>query len=169
MKQDFHVFQGMRQDNHPIRQESKYLWEAHNIRFTARDNNTLLSMTNERGPKNAGIIIIGSYIGHCVVGDYLVVFTASTSVNDGVTETENLIYRLERNKDSWISSIMYRGNLSMDTKHPAQTLGIYEGELVQKVYWVDGKNQPRSINIVADKLRYNKDISELTEEEKSSL
>lgn len=57
----------------------------------------------------------------------------------------------------------------MDTKHPAQTLGIYEGELVQKVYWVDGKNQPRSINIVADKLRYNKDISELTEEEKSKL
>lgn len=64
---------------------------------------------------------------------------------------------------------MYRGNLNMDTKHPAQTLGIYEGELVQKVYWVDGKNQPRSINIVADKLRYNKDISELTEEEKSKL
>ena len=169
MKQDFHVFQGMRQDNHPIRQESKYLWEAHNIRFTARDNNTLLSMTNERGPKNTGVIIIGSYVGHCVVGDYLVVFTASTSANDGVTETENLIYRLERNEDSWNSSIIYRGNLNMDTKHPAQTLGIYEGELAQKVYWVDGKNQPRSINIVADKLRYNKDISELTEEEKSRL
>lgn len=176
MKQDFHVFQGMRQDNHPIRQESKYLWEAHNIRFTARDNNTLLSMTNERGPKNAGVVIIGSYVGHCVVGDYLVVFTASTSVNDGVAETENLIYRLERNEKSWAfdesswnSSIIYRGNLNMDTKHPAQTLGIYEGELVQKVYWVDGKNQPRSINIVADKLRYNKDISELTEEEKSKL
>lgn len=164
MKQDFHVFQGMRQDNHPIRQESKYLWEAHNIRFTSRDNNTLLSMTNERGPKHVGITIIGSYVGHCVVGDYLVVFTASTSVNDG-----NLIYRLERNGESWNSSIIYRGNLNMDTKHPAQTLGIYEGELVQKVYWVDGKNQPRSINIVADKLRYNKDISELTEREKSKL
>ena len=169
MKQDFHVFQGMRQDNHPIRQESKYLWEAHNIRFTARNNNTLLSMTNERGPKNTGIEIIGSYVGHCVVGDYLVVFTASTSVNDGVTETENLIYRLEKNEKSWDSSIIYRGNLNMDIEHPAQTLGIYEGELVQKVYWVDGKNQPRSINIVADKLRYNKDISELTEEEKSKL
>ena len=49
MKQDFHVFQGMRQDNHQIRQESKYLWEAHNIRFTAREGNTLLSMTNEKG------------------------------------------------------------------------------------------------------------------------
>lgn len=169
MKQDFHVFQGMRQDNHPIRQESKYLWKAHNIRFTARDNNTLLSMTNERGPKNTGVEIIGSYVSHCVIGNYLVVFTANISANDNVTETENLIYRLERNEDNWISSIIYRGNLNMDTKHPAQTLGIYEGELVQKVYWVDGKNQPRSINIVADKLRYNKDISKLTEEEKSNL
>lgn len=163
MKQDFHVFQGMRQDNHPIRQESKYLWEAHNIRFTARDNNTLLSMTNERGPKNTEVAIRGSYVGHCVVGDYLVVFTASTSVK------ENFIYRLERNENSWNSSIIYRGNLDMDVEHPAQTLGIYEGELVQKVYWVDGKNQPRSINIVADKLRYDKDISELTKEEKSNL
>ena len=169
MKQDFHVFQGMRQDNHPIRQESKYLWEAHNIRFTARDNNTLLSMTNEKGPKNTGIEIIGSYVGHCVVGDYLVVFTASTLVNVGITVKENLIYRLERNENSWNSSIIYRGNLNMDIEHPAQTLGIYEGELVQKVYWVDGKNQPRSINIVADKLRYNKDISELTNKEKSNL
>ena len=106
MKQDFHVFQGMRQDNHPIRQESKYLWEAHNIRFTARDNNTLLSMTNERGPKNTGIEIIGSYVGHCVVGDYLVVFTASTLVNVGITVKENLIYRLERNENSWNSSII---------------------------------------------------------------
>lgn len=169
MKQDFHVFQGMRQDNHPIRQESKYLWEAHNIRFTARDNNTLLSMTNERGPKNTGVEIIGSYVGHCVVGNYLVIFTDSTSVNMGITVKENLIYRLERNENSWNSPIIYRGNLNMDVEHPAQTLGIYEGELVQKVYWVDGKNQPRSINIVADKLRYNKDISELTRVEKSNL
>ena len=169
MKQDFHVFQGMRQDNHPIRQESKYLWEAHNIRFTARDNNTLLSMTNERGPKNTEVEIIGSYVGHCIVGDYLVVFTASISVNMGITVKENLIYRLERNENSWNSSIIYRGSLNMDIEHPAQTLGIYEGELVQKVYWVDGKNQPRSINIVADKLRYGKDISELKPEEKSKL
>lgn len=169
MKQDFHVFQGMRQDNHPIRQESKYLWEAHNIRFTARDNNTLLSMTNERGPKNTGVEIIGSYVGHCIVGDYLVVFTASISVNMGITVKDNLIYRLERKENSWNSSIIYRGNLDMDIKHPAQTLGIYEGELVQKVYWVDGKNQPRSINIVADKLRYDKDISELKPTEKSNL
>lgn len=156
MKQDFHVFQGMKQDNHPIRQESKYLWEAHNIRFTAREGNTLLSMTNERGTKDTEISIDGAYIGHCIVGEYLVVFTRFTQLDDTST---NCIYRVKNNGDTWECIELYRGELNMDVSHPAQTLGIYEGDLVQKVYWVDGKNQPRSINIVADKL-LNKDITE---------
>lgn len=149
MKQDMHVFQGMRRDNHPIRQESKFLWEAHNIRFTARDDNTLLSMTNERGTKLIDVTIQGQYIGHCVLGEYLVVFTRY--VNSDNTKT-NHIYRVSKVDDTWSSTKIYDGELNMEPTHPAQTLGIYEGELVQKVYWVDGINQPRSINIVADKL-----------------
>jgi hypothetical protein len=149
MKQDMHVFQGMRRDNHPIRQESKFLWEAHNIRFTARDDNTLLSMTNERGTKLIDVTIQGQYIGHCVLGEYLVVFTRY--VNSDNTKT-NHIYRVSKVDDTWNSTKIYDGELNMEPTHPAQTLGIYEGELVQKVYWVDGINQPRSINIVADKL-----------------
>ncbi|WP_254555156.1 hypothetical protein, partial [Salmonella enterica] len=53
---------------------------------------------------------------------------------------------------------------------PIQALGIYEGELVQKVYWVDGKNQPRSINVVADRLLFEgKDIMELSDADKNNL
>lgn len=158
MKQDFHVFQGMKQDNHPIRQESKYLWEAHNIRFTAREDDTLLSMTNERGTKDTEIDIKGSYVGHCVVGKYLVVFTEYSRTDSAST---NYIYRIRDNEGTWEYTKIYEGELNMDAKHPAQTLGIYEGDLVQKVYWVDGKNQPRAINIVADKL-LKKDLAEDT-------
>lgn len=161
MKQDIHVFQGMRRDNHPIRQESKYLWEAHNIRFTARDDNTLLSMTNEKGTKSTGISVQGQYIGYCVIGEYLVVFTRDSQTN--------YIYRITKNGDTWKNDLIYNGELNMKPNYPAQTLGIYEGELVQKVYWVDGLNQPRSINIVADKLRYSKDISELDDDKKLTL
>ena len=162
MRQDFHVFQGMRQDNHPIRQESKYLWEAHNIRFTARDNSTLLSMTNEKGTKIVDRSIVGSYIGHCVVGNYLVVFTVNNKLN--------YIHRIEKKADGWVATILYTGNLKMDVEHPIQALGIYEGELVQKVYWVDGKNQPRSINVVADRLLFEgKDIMELSDADKNNL
>lgn len=165
MRQDFHVFQGMRQDNHPIRQESKYLWEAHNIRFTARDDSTLLSMTNEKGTKIIAKLIVGSYIGHCVVGNYLVVFTVNSK-----DSTLNYIHRIEKKADGWVITILYIGNLNMDVEHPIQALGIYEGELVQKVYWVDGKNQPRSINIVADRLLFkDKDIMELSDADKNNL
>lgn len=165
MRQDFHVFQGMRQDNHPIRQESKYLWEAHNIRFTARDDSTLLSMTNERGTKIVDRLIVGSYIGHCVVGNYLVVFTVNNK-----DSTLNYIHRIEKKADGWVATILYTGNLKMDIEHPIQALGIYEGELVQKVYWVDGKNQPRSINVVADRLLFEgKDIMELSDADKNNL
>lgn len=165
MRQDFHVFQGMRQDNHPIRQESKYLWEAHNIRFTARDDSTLLSMTNERGTKIVDRLIVGSYIGHCVVGNYLVVFTVNNK-----DSTLNYIHRIEKKADGWVATILYTGNLKMDVEHPIQALGIYEGELVQKVYWVDGKNQPRSINVVADRLLFEgKDIMELSDADKNNL
>ena len=165
MRQDFHVFQGMRQDNHPIRQESKYLWEAHNIRFTARDNSTLLSMTNEKGTKIITRLIVGSYIGHCVVGNYLVVFTVNNK-----DSTLNYIHRIEKKADGWVATILYTGNLKMDVEHPIQALGIYEGELVQKVYWVDGKNQPRSINVVADRLLFEgKDIMELSDADKNNL
>jgi len=35
----------------------------------------------------------------------------------------------------------------MDALHPLETLPFYENDTVQKVYWTDDKNQPRSINI----------------------
>lgn len=43
---------------------------------------------------------------------------------------------------------MFSGNLNFDTNHPIETLGVYENENIQKVYFIDGKNQARVINIV---------------------
>lgn len=165
MQQDNHIFQGLRRDNHPIRQDAKFLWDAHNIRFTARDDNTLLSMTNERGTEPIDTVDIkGLYVGHCIIGEYIIVFTEYKRV-----VKTNYIYRISKVNDTWKSVQIYEGDLKMNCKNPLQTLGIYEGDLVQKVYWVDGINQPRVINVVADKLIYDKDISELTSTEKSKL
>lgn len=144
IKQDNHVFQGMKKDSHPIRQEGKFLWEAHNIRFTALEDNTLLSMTNEKGNKRINTVA-GHYIGHCVVGNYLIIFTF---VRAGL----NNIFRVEKRGNNFAVTKLYEGDLNMVTESPAQTIGVYENDLVQKVYWVDGVNQPRVINIVADKL-----------------
>ena len=142
MQEDTHLFQGMRRDNHPIRQDNKFLWDARNIRFTAVEDDTLLSITNEKGTSESLDNFTGSYLGHCIIGDYLIVFTYNVSDN------QNYIYRVYKNNLQ--PEILYTGQLNIYS--PIQTLGIFEGPLVQKVYWVDGDNSPRVINIVKDKL-----------------
>ena len=40
MKEETHIFQGMKRDVHQIRQDGKFLWDAHNIRITSREDST---------------------------------------------------------------------------------------------------------------------------------
>lgn len=151
MKEDTHVFQGMKRDSHPIKQEGKFLWDAHNIRITNREDNTLLSITNEKGTSNELKTFQGSYVGHCVIGKYLIVFTANDDFSD------NFIYRVEKTESGFKTIILFHKEDAWDKgwspNHPIETLGIYETELVQKVYWVDGINQPRMINIAKPELK----------------
>lgn len=145
IKEETHIFQGMKRDVHQIRQDGKFLWNAHNIRITNREDSTLLSITNEKGPKSTGVTFNGIYVGHCMVGDYLVVFTAA---KDG---SFNCIYRVKDNGTSFTNKQIYSENPvtsgGWSPDHPIEAIGVYETELVQKVYWVDGVNQPRVINV----------------------
>lgn len=147
--QDNHLFQGLRQDNFPIRQKSEFLWEAHNVRLTARDGNTMLSITNERSTESLLNFSKAQYIGHSVIGNYLIVF---------VKEDEDYIYRVnldELNKNTNLPpTILYKGNLNFNKEFPIQAISDYESKLVQKVYWTDGLNPPRLINVVKPELRY---------------
>jgi hypothetical protein len=90
--------------------------------------------------------IIGIDIGSCVIGDNLIVFTTDSGVDR--------IYKI-REPDSYISDVimLYEGNLNFSKDNPIQTLGTIENENIQKVYWVDGRNQPRFINIAIDDSR----------------
>lgn len=142
MHEDTHLFQGMRRDNHPIRQGSNFLWDAKNIRFTAIKEDTSLSITNERGTSDILNSFTGKYLGHCTIGEYLIVFTYNRQDN------QNRIYRVH--KQSLQPEVLFSGELNMYT--PIQTLGVYESSIIQKVYWVDGRNSPRVINIVKDLL-----------------
>lgn len=159
MKEDAHIFQGLKRDLHPINQNKAFLWDAHNIRLTNRDGSTLLSVTNERGPKKIKIDIIGQYVGHCVLGNYLVVFTNKNNL-------EHYIYRIEKIGSEYKAIILFK-NITTEAEkweegwtpdYPIEAIGVYETELVQKVYWVDGKNQPRFINITKPELVYGDNI-----------
>lgn len=151
MKEETHIFQGMRRDNHQIRQDGKFLWDAHNIRITNREDNTLLSITNEKGTSDSLVEFQGYYVGHCVLGKYLVVFTANDDSSD------NYIYRVEKTNSGYKTIILFHEEDvwegGWDPNNPIEAIGVYETEFVQKVYWVDGIHQPRVINIAKPELK----------------
>lgn len=145
---DVHVFQGLRRDNHPINQDSKFLWDAHNVRLTARNGNSQLSVTSELGTKvewDGSVYSNYAYIGHATIGNYLILFLHN---EDG---SNDLILRFE-SSDIANPIVLYTGDLSLSNEHPLQTVSDYEAELIQKVYWTDGINRPRVINIAKPEL-----------------
>jgi len=138
-----HVFQGMQRDTAISKQKAEFLWDAHNIRLTARHGDTLFSMTNERGTVKYDNLIKGVVLGYCVLGDYLTLFTTDPSAQSD----PDRIYRLNKEGDKFVDKLLHNGNLGFDVNHPIETLGVYENIDIQKVYWTDGINQPRLINI----------------------
>ena len=152
MKQtENHIFQGLKRDNHQIRQKTEFLWDALNIRITNRDDSTLFSITNEKGTTGPIVTLIGSkYVGHCVLGKYLIVFT--TRLDDKFPS----IHRIEKDNRGFKHIVLFKGENTENlwsADNPIQTLGSYETDLVQKVYWIDGKHQPRVINIMLPELK----------------
>ena len=145
-KIDQHIFGGMQRDLSISKQKPEFLWDAHNIRLTAREGDTMLSITNEKGTsKIDNVSFAGKFLGYCVLDNYLVVFTADTESNI------DYIYRIDKN-NNYKQETLFSGNLGFNTEHPIETLGVYENEFIQKVYWVDGFNQPRVINITKNVL-----------------
>lgn len=151
---------GMLRDTSISKADNKFAFENHNIRISARDKDTLLSVTNERG--NVPIVITPdsaatggiaaseikgkTLIGHAVLNNYLVLFTTGIDADR--------IYRIEYEKtedsEIWKGKLLYEGSLGFSAENPIETISLYETEDIQKVYWVDGKNQPRFINIKKD-------------------
>ena len=146
---DLHVFQGLSQDSHPSVQDPKLLIKAKNIRLTARNENTLAAITNELGTKKIeNVLIRGTYLGHCILNNKVVVFT--TMQNREQSLNPDIITIITKVNEDEYSVDGIKGNWDFDVEHPIECLGFYENENIQKVYWIDGKNQPRMINIAGD-------------------
>lgn len=154
---DQHQFIGMGRTHHPVNQDRNMLWEAHNVRLTTRDEDTYLSIVNEKSTKEVMTFGTGeTYLGHGVVGKWLVVFTH-------IDDDTDTIYRINLDiLDTLVQKqILYQGDLDFDLEHPIQTISNYQTELLQKIYWTDGKNQPRVINVATPELDTEKVTSEI--------
>ena len=71
-----------------------------------------------------------------------------TQINNLKTDSNDRIYKLWFNGEKMYGELLYEGHLNLDVSSPLETLPYYENEDIQKVYWTDGLNQPRMINIV---------------------
>ena len=147
---------GMNRDLSVSAFNPEFAFENRNLRLSTNESNTLMSWVNEKGTKEItveiksalddsvlGNTIEGFVLGTAILNHQLVVFTHQDSVD--------IIYVFTRRTPTLFAGIeLYRGNLNLDLEHPLETLVSYESDQVQKVYWTDGKNQPRVINIAAD-------------------
>lgn len=116
-------------------------------------------------------IIEGVPIGTASIDDKLVLFTTNDPrlynipditynkeilnivateeyIEDMIHGTGDIIYLLEPSDEGFIyKKKMFVGNLGFDYKFPIQTLPINESHLSKKVYWTDGINPMRVINL----------------------
>jgi len=133
VKHSSHLIKGMQQDSSPSIANSEYAIDARNIRITARENTSLFSVVNEKGNieitlktiNGTDATLIGDYVGHAVLNNYLVVFMHSSDYD--------YIYRLEKKIDYKLVEFLevvtlYQGNLGLDVSHPLETLPIFENE-----------------------------------------
>ncbi len=147
IKREFHSIKGMQRDLTRSKFSPEFAFDAQNIRLTAREDNTLLSVTNEKGTKECElkdksgniVTIIGQYIGHCILNNYVILFTSS--------EDKDYIYRLENKQDYFEVVRLYSGYLNFDFQYPIEAFSLYETNEIQKVYWTDNLNPIRYINI----------------------
>ena len=158
------MVKGMSRDLADSKFNPEFAFENQNIRITPTENSTLLVLSNEKG--NAVIDTHTTYQGASysisnrrVLG-YTVLY--KTIVLFFKDDTYDYISSLERNSldTQWEETILYIGHLNFNVNHPIETLPLYEAEDIKKVYWVDGLNQPRVINIANDsdhQIRVNDD------------
>lgn len=183
-KQVIFKTKGMQRDLSASAFNSEYAYENKNVRVMPTDESTLLSLINEKGNKKSSIAGVGDYIkgipiGQALVNDELVIFTAGndkdslyTNIEGEELEIDNIaaneltididclfedrIYKLWFNNDVLTGKRLFRGDLGFNYKYPIEALSFYENEEIQKVYWTDGINQPRVINIAAASNTINK-------------
>lgn len=137
-----HIIKGMRKDLSKSKFNKEFAFHNHNIRITAREDNTLLSVTNEKGTLHLRNLE-GVYLGHAIINQDLIVFTKSET-----SDIPDIIYICSESSNLEEKEL-FRGDLGFSIDNPIEALGVYENENIQKVYWVDGINSPRVINIMA--------------------
>lgn len=156
LKAQGYKIKGMSQDQAKSMHSPDTSFENKNIRITSREGHTFLSIENEKGNAkyslhkefdDSVITITGTVLGNSIIADKIVLFVHDTNA---VNNPDSIykIYTINKSAKKAFATQLFNGNLGFSINHPIDTIPFYENENIQKVYWTDGLNQPRVINIM---------------------
>ena len=180
MRQKAFVLQnkGMNRDLSISKTGESSAYENHNIRILARDHDTLLSVTNERGNKMVALEGLSSDVLRLsedgelrlmesdnvrpfsigsdeVIGDIAGFLLGWNVLNNHIIlfthqgDDVDHIYRIDYTPDDTFEAYrLFSGNLDFDCEHPIESVVYHETDDIQKIYWVDGKNVLRFMNFM---------------------
>ena len=99
------INRGMNRDLSVSKTAESSAYENHNIRILAREGDTMLSVTNERGNKEVPIgELNGTMVGWNVLNNYIILFVKG--------DDEDFIYRIEyKGNDEMEKVVVFHGNL----------------------------------------------------------
>ena len=163
---------GMNRDLSVSAFNPEFSFENMNLRLSTNEGNTLLSWVNEKGTQEINYELLnkeigpqgeeydgiyGNVIGTAVLNHQLVFFTTRTYYQNNKLQHQDRIYKCwiaNKSEGNFSMDVLrlFLGDLNLSEDHPLETLTSYEAEHIQKVYWTDGKNQPRVINIYVDNI-----------------
>ncbi len=109
-------------------------------------------------PTTSGVHTI---LGHAVTRDSIILISTDGNGFDAIWEVEELL------EGGFNLKLLYARNLCLSVNNPVQILYNYENDAIQKIYWVDGLNQLRQINIKQS--IDNGDIVELIDVDSSTI
>lgn len=155
-----------------------FAFENLNMRFSVDTETTSLVATQEKGNSKCKLFITKSFfvdntnninfveitslpfavVGYCVLDKYLALFgkcTTNTTIGQGETQIvfnkeNDIIIRFELKENDLYGWLIYNDNdLNFNLQYPLETIGNVETNLVKKIYFVDGINVPRCVNLVS--------------------
>jgi hypothetical protein len=177
-----HSYGGMVKDVTSSQFQPNFYYEGKNIRINSTDSQSTNSITNEKGNSliltipvptinyDTKVITYGSktlnfttdeidyltqsedqiIIGHSNSREDIILFTTDNNGFDCIWKV---------NYETYDITLLYLRNLKFSINNPIQTINNFENQYIDKVYWVDGFNQMRFINIKHSVL--NQDLEEL--------
>lgn len=170
-KQSKYSNSGMRQDTSNSKFDNQFYFEGMNIRILASDRQSSGAITNTKGNEfllNIPIPVINTtlktityngiilpyttteldslansnlpqvIIGNCRTKNGFIVFTTDNAGFDCIWFLDENTLELK---------LLYLRNLNFSILAPIQAVNNYENSKIDKIYWVDGKEQLRVINI----------------------